>query len=354
MKRSLLWYTIPMMFIISNSEFNIECQAQSSPNQVNLSNTSYTASNQYRKTAAAKAKKTFFERELLKAEKGDSKVMVDVGFYYQWGQHGCTKDLEKAKYWYNKAIQAGNVAGYSYMASLLSGSDDDEKYIECLRKGVENNVGLCFVWLHDAYKRGLYGLSCNLSTAGELLLQAGEKKLPEAFYYLGLAYRDGSYPNIQKNKNKATYWFKKALDNEYARRRVVNYVYLTCLNELGCSYEPALHVKEYETWLNDKSMSSYTYSPQKTNTSSAHDSGSSKDSKPQSYLYTKSGRGQSQNTGQWTDAIASEECVVQFAEDGISVNGVYQPFVRTSGIWKVYGGTSMGFGGTTTTYYYYA
>lgn len=80
---------------------------------------------------------------------------------------------------------------------------------------------------------------------------------------------------------------------------------------------------------------------------------STKDSKYQSYIYTKSGRGQSQNTGQWTDAIGSEECVVQFTDDGISVNGMYQPYVKTSGAWKVYGGTSMGVGGSNTTFYYY-
>lgn len=71
------------------------------------------------------------------------------------------------------------------------------------------------------------------------------------------------------------------------------------------------------------------------------------------YHYTKSGRGQSQNTGQWTEASPSEECFVQFTEDGISVNGVQQPYVRTSGIWKVYGGSSMGFGGSNTVFYYY-
>ncbi|MDE6485338.1 MAG: hypothetical protein K2L14_08090 [Duncaniella sp.] len=352
MRRPLLWYAILMMFIVSNSVFNIECQAQYSSHHGNFSNTSYTASKKSGKTAAAKVKKTFFESALEKAEKGDSKAMIDVGFQYQLGHQGGTRDIEKAKYWYNKAIQAGNVDGYSYMASLFE-SDDEEKYIEWLRKGVENTNGYCFVWLHNAYKRGSHGLRRNMSTAGELLLRAGEKKLSQAFFYLGLAYRDGSYPNIQKNNNKAIYWFKKALDDFYARTRGIDDVYLECLIELGSSYEPALHVKEYETWLNDKSTSGYTSSPQKSIISSAHDSESFKDSNSKSYIYTKSGRGQSQNTGQWTDAIGSEECVVQFTDDGISVNGMYQPYVKTSGIWKVYGGTSMGFGGSNTTFYYY-
>lgn len=89
-----------------------------------------------------------------------------------------------------------------------------------------------------------------------------------------------------------------------------------------------------------------------TNTSNNYASTISNNDNP-TYHFTKSGRGQSQNTGQWTDAIGSEECVVQFDEDGITVNGIYQPYVKTSGIWKVYGGTSMGFGGSSSTFYYY-
>ncbi len=336
------------MFIVSNSEFNIECQARSSTHHGNLSNASYTTSKKSGKTAATKVEKTFFESALEKAEKGDPKAMYDVGFSYAIGSPGCTKDIEKAKYWYNKAIQAGNVAGYSGMAVLFE-RDDDEKYIEWLRKGVENNDGFCFVWLHDAYKRGSHGLRSNMYTAGELLLQAGQKKLSKAFFKLGLAYKDGSYPNIPKNNNKAIYWFKKALDDEYARNRTINEVYLECINELGSSYEPALHVKEYETWLNDKSTSANTLSPQKSNTSSTHDSESFKDSKSQSYIYIESGRGQSQNTGQWTEAGPSMECVVEFFDDHITVNGMYCKYLRTTGVWKVYEG--LNFWGNGSYYY---
>lgn len=349
MRRPLLLYAILMMFIVSNSVFNIECQAQYSSHHGKFSNTSYTASKKSGKTATTKVKKTFFESALEKAEKGDSKAMIDVGFQYQLGHQGGTKDIEKAKYWYNKAIQAGNVDGYSRMASLFE-RDAEEKYIEWLRKGVENNNGDCFVWLHNAYKRGSHGLRSNQSTAGELLLKAGEKKFSQAFFYLGLAYRDGSYPNIQKNNNKAIYWFKKALDDFYARRREINDVYLECIIELGSSYEPAMHVKEYETWLNDKSTSACTTSPQKSNTSSVHDSESFKDSKSQSYIYTESGSGQSQNTGQWTDAGPSMECVVEFFDDHIMVNGMYCKYLRTSGSWKVYDDGLNTFGNAS--YYY--
>lgn len=76
-------------------------------------------------------------------------------------------------------------------------------------------------------------------------------------------------------------------------------------------------------------------------------------SNPVTYHYTKSGRGQSQNTGQWTNSSGPEECDVEFGDNGITINGIYYDYVRTSGIWKVYGGTSLGFGGTSSTFYYY-
>lgn len=97
--------------------------------------------------------------------------------------------------------------------------------------------------------------------------------------------------------------------------------------------------------------SSSSSSSSTTSSSSSH----SNDETPVSvkYHYTKSGKGQSQNTGQWTDAIAPEECEVEFFDNFITVNGVRNQYVKKSGSWKVYGGQSMGWGGNSTTFYYY-
>lgn len=62
-----------------------------------------------------------------------------------------------------------------------------------------------------------------------------------------------------------------------------------------------------------------------------------------------SGSGQSQNTGQWTEAGPSMECVVQFFDDHITVNGMYCKYLRTSGAWKVYEG--LNFMGNPSYYY---
>lgn len=97
------------------------------------------------------------------------------------------------------------------------------------------------------------------------------------------------------------------------------------------------------------------YSTSKSSTSSVSSTYHTKTNNPVSvkYHYTKSGRGQSQNTGQWTDAIASEECEVEFFDDYITVNGVTNQFVKNSGPWKVYGGQSMGWSSNNTIFYYY-
>lgn len=83
--------------------------------------------------------------------------------------------------------------------------------------------------------------------------------------------------------------------------------------------------------------------------SSTNNSASSNESKSQSYIYTESGRGQSQKTGQWTDPSPSMECVVEFFDDYISVNGMYCKYVKTIGGWKVYEGSTMW---GMTPYYY--
>lgn len=74
---------------------------------------------------------------------------------------------------------------------------------------------------------------------------------------------------------------------------------------------------------------------------------------PMVFHYTKSGRGQSLNTGEWTDGIDAEECNVEFFAKYIIVNGLVYELVKTKGPWKIYGGQSFGFGGHNDTMYYY-
>ncbi len=49
-----------------------------------------------------------FNKTLRNAEKGFSWYQYLVGTYYQEGSHGCTKDVDKALYWYIESGKNGN------------------------------------------------------------------------------------------------------------------------------------------------------------------------------------------------------------------------------------------------------
>lgn len=287
---------------------------------------------------------------IQKAQQGDPNAQYELGNKYFYGK-GVTKNLQKAEIWLKKAADNNYGPACHSLGNLYTDEMHDyDQGLYYLRKGTSLGDGGCYYALFLTYKYGK-GLPENENTAGNMLLKAAEHKY-DCFDIVAVGYSYG-HNGLPKNINKAIYWGKKACDQDYAEYLKTGMMptegngwpyRVKWLKELGCDYDPALHVEEFQAWLNDKPKVS-------TNQSSL--SQSTNPSLSQSYIYTKSGRGQSQNTGQWTDEIGSEECVVQFTEDGISVNGMYQPYVKTSGVWKVYGGTSMGFGGSSTTFYYY-
>ena len=323
-----------------------------------------TASN--RTTKTTKSKETIeFEKLLLKAKKGDPEAQTSVGRCYANG-YGVTKDLDKGMEWFQKAIDSGygKACYLAYLYWSIENKNDYEKRLDYLRMGVSLNDENCYVHLYHAYDGGDLGVEKNENLALELLKKGTDLKMPELFYSRYLAHRYGK-PGFAKSKEDAIFWLKKKIDYEYDQYRfgltevdkqIYNESYKKYVKmlkeELGCDYDPALHVDEYKAWLADKpapkaskQQSSTTYSSSPANTTAP--------AAPTTYHYTKSGRGQSQNTGQWTDDMASQECEVEFFDDYITVNGMVYSFVKNSGTWKLYGGTSMGFGGYNSTSYYY-
>lgn len=287
-----------------------------------------------------------------KAQNKDLKAQNELGVRYFYGYRGVSKDKTKAEYWFKKAADNGLGEACANMGRLIY-TPHDEKGIYYLRKGASLNDGQSYYGLFLSYR---YGDSANRNEdlAREMLMKSANLGDSQGCDVLSSAYHYGN-DGFPEDKNQAIFWHKRACDSYY-KLFLEGHPAGKCwkleqkqLQDLGCDYDPALHVDEFNRWLNEKSGARLSSNPSNT----ANNAATPKSSKAESYVYTKSGRGQSQNTGQWTDAIGSEECVVQFTDDGISVNGMYQPYVKTSGAWKVYGGTSMGVGGSNTTFYYY-
>lgn len=283
-----------------------------------------------------------------KANNNDAVAQFQLGMKYKKGQ-GVLKNEQTAITWLIKAANNCNGEACGVLGDYYCDSGNTEQGLFYLRKGASLGDGRSYYCLYLAYIYGKYGLPKNEKIAGEFLVKSAEARFG-TFFVIACAYlygRDG----LLKDKEKAIYWYKKACDKSYA-----NYLEtgegnwsdgVKTLKELGCDYDPALHVEEFKAW-----MAAKPNSPSQTSTQTSENSNSNVSASVK-YHYTKSGRGQSQNTGQWTDAMAAEECEVEFFDEHITINGMLQQYVRDSGSWKVYGGQSMGFGGSNTTFFYY-
>lgn len=286
---------------------------------------------------------------IRKAQSGDAEAQYELGRNYYYGRENFPKDLDKGIMWWKKAA-AQNYAEACYILTLEL--KDEEEKLFYARKGASQNNADCYKQLCSIYKEKeeyKHLLGPMYLKAVELGIHGG------TFASLGMAYQYGDC-GLPKDKSKALFWYKKHCDylySDYLESGDTFYYENVQLwqksikEDFNCDYDPALHVDEYKRWLKERTKPSDGGSSPRRSVASSVSSGTMR------YHYTKSGRGQSQNTGQWTDSSGPEECNVEFGDNGITINGIYYDYVRTSGKWKVYGGLTMSFGGITTITYYY-
>lgn len=128
------------------------------------------------------------------AENGNAEAQFRLGVHYNginWStwEWGDVRDYERASYWYLQAAEQGHsVAQYNLSLHYEQG------------KGVEKNIQKALYWLYKAV----------------------ENNEVSALRSLGDHYRDGLYPYISKDINKAKEYWKKAADlgDEDARKRL--------------------------------------------------------------------------------------------------------------------------------------
>ena len=128
------------------------------------------------------------------AESGNINAQFRLGVHYQginwetW-QWGDVRDAERAAYWYLQAAEQGDGAAQCSLS-----------YCYEIGSGVEKNLQKALYWLYKAV----------------------ENNEVFALRRLGDHYRDGLYPYISKDINKAKEYWKKAaeLGNEDARKRL--------------------------------------------------------------------------------------------------------------------------------------
>jgi uncharacterized protein len=155
------------------------------------------------------------------AEQGHKDAQIALAQHYKYNFFG-DQDLEKAKYWSQKAASEGNGAGYAELAgseikgyssldpetntSIYIGDLQDfvraeKNYIKAAELGDANSQqGLCLM-----YRTGL-GVAKNLKSAEKWCERAALNGVDGAGHELGLVYEEN------KNYTKAIYWY--ALDDE--------------------------------------------------------------------------------------------------------------------------------------------
>ena len=168
------------------------------------------------------------------AEMGDLEAMRSLGFCYECGQGGLTKDKVKAVEWYRKAAEKGNPTamsslGFCYKYGQGGLTKDEAKAVEWYRKAAEkgnttamNNLGIC-------YDDGIGGLTKDEAKAVEWYRKAAEKGNTTAMNNLGICYKNGN-GGLTKDEVKTVEWYRKAAEKGDT----------TAMYRLGICYECGL------------------------------------------------------------------------------------------------------------------
>ena len=165
------------------------------------------------------------------AEMGDLEAMRSLGFCYEYGQGGLTKDEVKAVEWYRKAAEKGNPTAmnnlgncYDYGKGGLT--KDEVKAVEWYRKAAEKGNPTAMNNLGNCYDYGKGGLTKDEAKAVEWYQKAAEAGEAEAMYNLGYAYEYGK-GGLTYDKVKTVEWYQKAAEAGVA----------TAMFKLACAYE---------------------------------------------------------------------------------------------------------------------
>ena len=167
---------------------------------------------------SVRAQDHFFKKVLNEAQKGNVNSKICIGLYYDKGLHGCTKNIDKALYWYVEGIKGGDhrcyVDGKGYVYEAFSAVSD---IMTPSKRNTLTNPGDVF----QLFKDGVTG---------------GASPLKK---FLGDCYYDGF--GVAKDYSQAMFWYEN-----YSKDSVVDpfwsshYVYGYGLdwNRMGrcCSY----------------------------------------------------------------------------------------------------------------------
>ena len=150
------------------------------------------------------------------AEKGNTTAMNNLGLCYQFGHGGLTKDTSKAVEWYRKAAEKGNTTamynlGHCYEYGEEGLTKDEVKAVEWYRKAAEKGDTTAMYKLGICYECGQGGLTQDEAKAGEWYQKMAETGDADAMHDLGFCYEYGE-EGLTKDEVKAVKWYQKAAE----------------------------------------------------------------------------------------------------------------------------------------------
>jgi hypothetical protein len=138
------------------------------------------------------------------ADLGSIRSMMYLGFLYDGGKF-VSRDPNRAKFWYNRAIQAGAIDGWYYLGRLFVGEGAYAKALEAFREGSDHNHVLSINWLAVMYFRG-WGVARDLEKARYLWERASSMGHLVSRRHLGVLSLTGRFGVLQIPRGLSLLW----------------------------------------------------------------------------------------------------------------------------------------------------
>lgn len=95
-----------------------------------------------------------FEKAKSRAESGDSAAQAGLGFVFESGSYGQSKDMAQAAFWYRKAAEQGEIFAQTMLAKLYA-----------LGEGVPKDFSSAVFWNRKAANKGVAIAQAELGAA---------------------------------------------------------------------------------------------------------------------------------------------------------------------------------------------
>ena len=157
-----------------------------------------------------------FSSLLQKAQNGDAKAQVQLGYNYEMGYDGAPKDMSKAIYWYRESANKGNATAQYNLGNLyrqgIGVTRNDEVAADWYRKAAAKGYVDAINWLGVLYQRG-QGVPQDYKKAVEYYRQAADKGNFYGESNLAYMYKEGL--GVVKDYDQAFYWYQKSVKQGY-------------------------------------------------------------------------------------------------------------------------------------------